>query len=209
SFSASSTSSTEKRDIEQHVIYKAPFAIACRRLKKFSIASLITTVSFTPLIFILDNSLNLKAQTLMALFVISTSAASTMLIHRCISPYVAKITYNPPEAFNSSTKENSKDSDDLKQKISENKTSSKITPETFLTFETLTLLGTSNFTTLQVKSLEPSSRFFTTWKVKDDHKGNVSAVTSSGKKAVAKNWFYVQTELFDNPEMQDVSRIVM
>src|SRR5581483_11725625 len=82
--------------------------------------------------------------------------------------------------------------------------SPKITPDSFLTFETLNLFCSSNFTTLPVKSLEPSFRFFTTWKVNKLYEKEVNALTKKGKQLKPKDLFYVHSELCDNKVMQEV-----
>lgn len=106
----------------------------------------------------------------------------------CFSPYVRNIYYNQSISSNQSS--------DI--------SSLKITPDSFLTFETLTLFGRSNFTTLPIKSLEPSFRFFTTWKVNKLYESELIAMTKKGKQLKPKKLFYVHSELCDNKVMQEV-----
>ncbi|CAG8552085.1 18253_t:CDS:1, partial [Gigaspora rosea] len=56
----------------------------------------------------------------------------------------------------------------------------------------------SHFTTLQVKSLEPSTRIFTNWKIKKQFENNITGVLMSGKKSIAKRLFYIHPEIRDN-----------
>jgi hypothetical protein len=109
----------------------------------------------------------------------------------CLSPYVRNIYYNPSLSSNQSS-----DTSEI--------SSLKITPNSFLTFETLTLFGRSNFTTLPIKSLEPSFRFFTTWQVKKLYESELIATSKKGKQLKPKKLFYVHGELCDNKVMQEV-----
>ncbi|RGB34155.1 hypothetical protein C1646_624788 [Rhizophagus diaphanus] len=169
-------------------VYSGPLSGTAKKLKILSMASLIGTIALTPFIMIVDAPIGLGARIIFIIMALSTSALSTGLIHLCFSPYVRNIYYN--------------------QSISSNQSSDipslKITPDSFLTFETLTLFGRSNFTTLPIKSLEPSFRFFTTWNVKKLYDSELTAMTKRGKKLKPKKLFYVHSELCDNKVMQGV-----
>ncbi|RIA85180.1 hypothetical protein C1645_782480 [Glomus cerebriforme] len=175
---------------DKYKVYSGPYSGTAKKLKIFSIISLISTIAISPIIMIVDAPIGLGARIVFIAMAISTSALSTGLIHLCFSPYVRNIYYNPLISSNQlSTSEIS---------------SPKITAESFLTFETLTLFGRSNFTTLPLKSLEPSFRFFTTWNVKKLYENELSAMSKKGKQLSPKKLFYVHNELCDNKVMQEV-----
>ncbi|CAG8508023.1 11389_t:CDS:1, partial [Racocetra persica] len=65
-----------------------------------------------------------------------------------------------------------------------------------------------HFTTLPIKSLEPSTRVFTNWKIKKQFENNVYGVTMFGKKTNAKRHFYIHPELRENDLMLQVSKSI-
>ncbi|GBB91739.1 hypothetical protein RclHR1_01910023 [Rhizophagus clarus] len=176
-------------------VYSGPLSGTARKLKILSMASLIGTIAISPFIIIVNAPIGLGARIIFIIMAISTSALSTGLIHLCFSPYVRNIFYNPSIPSNQSS-----DTSEI--------SSLKITPDSFLTFETLTLFCRSNFTTLPIKSLEPSFRFFTTWKVKKPYENELIATTKKGKQLKSKKLFYVHSELCDNKVMQEVIKKV-
>ncbi|CAI2178870.1 4879_t:CDS:10, partial [Funneliformis geosporum] len=172
--------------------YSGPLSGTAKKLKVFSVASLIITIMISPIIMIVDAPMGLGARAFLLVTTLSTSAISTGLIHLCLSPYVRNIYYKPSTLTNPSTSEIS---------------SSQITPETFITIETLTLFCRSNFTTLPVKSLEPSFRFFTTWKVNKLYENELKAMTRKGKQLKPKEFFYIHNELCENKVMREPSKL--
>ncbi|CAG8494619.1 7512_t:CDS:2 [Dentiscutata erythropus] len=168
-----------------NIIYTGPLAQTAKKLKTFSIITLAITFASTPIFFMVDTAMVSSARVIMVLFLISTSAASTGLIHWCVSPYVSRIYHNLSSKNNH---ENEKSE----------KVTTSITPDSFLTFETLNLFGKPHFTTLQVKSLEPSTRIFTNWKVKKQFENNIFGLTMSEKKTNAKRLFYIHPEIREN-----------
>ncbi|CAG8513961.1 12167_t:CDS:2 [Dentiscutata heterogama] len=168
-----------------NIIYTGPLAQTAKKLKTFSIISLAITFASTPIFFMVDTVMVTSARAIMVLF---CNAASTGLIHWCVSPYVARIYYNLSSKNNhENEKSGQKDS-----------VTPLITPDSFLTFETLNLFGKPHFTTLQVKSLEPSTRIFTNWKVKKQFENNIFGLTKSEKKTNPKRLFYIHPEIREN-----------
>ncbi|KAF9970449.1 hypothetical protein BGZ65_011112, partial [Modicella reniformis] len=67
----------------QLTIYEGPFSQTAKRLKLFSVSSLVATVALCPFIFILDAA-------------VATSGSSTALVQWCLGSYVRKVTIPNP-----------------------------------------------------------------------------------------------------------------
>ncbi|KAJ1907482.1 hypothetical protein IWQ60_011853 [Tieghemiomyces parasiticus] len=65
-----------------------------------------------------------------------------------------------------------------------------LTPDTTLTFETLTMLGRPRRTTLQIRDLAPCTRFMKTWQVRDEARDRVAARQPPG--TAPQDYFWIE-----------------
>nr|CAG8496331.1 11749_t:CDS:2 [Entrophospora candida] len=192
------------------IIYNGPFSQAIKRLKVFSISSLVATFSITPLIFLVDSSIDLVPRIALATITTTTSLTSTLLINWCTSTYVKEIFYTPlssPSSFESSPSSptstlsiNNNNNEEIKDSI-------LLQPNTPITFVTYNIFGNLRYTKVPIELLEPSlTRLFSTWKIKDDIPPISSpiSINSKGKRVKLVKYFYLHLNLSLNEEMRKI-----
>ncbi|CAG8492273.1 9522_t:CDS:2 [Paraglomus brasilianum] len=177
----STTSTSTSASEEPITIYEGPFATAAKRLKMFSFSSLGLTLVLTPALFLSDAAIGIAPRTTMAAVALFTSTASTLAIHWCLSPYVARVSVPKPSLGQVPT----------------------LTPDTPITFETLSLTARPVYTTVPLRSLEPSTRMFTTWKVKKECEHMIQARNKKGKRAAGQKTFFLHLELLEGSKYYD------
>jgi hypothetical protein len=83
--------------LEPGFIYLGPLASTFRRLKIFSLSSLVLSSTLAPIMFIVESNLPTTARVALASMIIGTSGLSTGLVGWCAKPYVAKLRRLIPE----------------------------------------------------------------------------------------------------------------
>jgi hypothetical protein len=92
-------------DDNASIIYVGPLTQTFRRLKIFSLSSLVLASTLSPFIFIVESSLPSTARAALAATALATSGVSTGLVAWCGRPYVTtlrRITATPPPSLSPS-----------------------------------------------------------------------------------------------------------
>lgn len=82
--------------------YNGPLAQTFRRLKIFSLSSLMLSSSLAPFMFLMESNIPTAARVVVAFIAVGTSGLSTGLVGWCAKPYVATLRRLVPEKDNGS-----------------------------------------------------------------------------------------------------------
>ncbi|KAK3814913.1 MAG: hypothetical protein J3Q66DRAFT_343369 [Benniella sp.] len=171
----------------QITIYEGPFSQTAKRLKLFSVSSLVATIALCPFIFILDAGISNGMRGGLAVAAVATSGSSTALVQWCLGSYVRQVTIPNPLStggINAVT----------------------ITRSTPVSFETLSFWGGKRITTVAVSDLEPSSAPFSSIRIRAGQKSVVrdgrGRILSDGNQL--KKRFYLHTELTEEEPLRTI-----
>ncbi|KAF9365297.1 hypothetical protein BGX34_010603 [Mortierella sp. NVP85] len=171
----------------QITIYEGPFSQTAKRLKLFSVSSLVATIALCPFIFILDAGISNGMRGGLAVAAVATSGSSTALVQWCLGSYVRQVTIPNPLStggINAVT----------------------ITRSTPVSFETLSFWGGKRITTVAVSDLEPSSAPFSSIRIRAGQK----SVVRDGRGRILsdnnqlKKRFYLHTELTEEEPLRTI-----